>query len=98
MKLNLGCGGDYKEGYINADAFDKTVADKIMFAYDLKFDDNSFDEIYLDSNTTPYLPSLLFSALPLFVLHIEFESHSYLLYFYGHTWDIGILPLFGSEI
>jgi predicted SAM-dependent methyltransferase len=45
MKLNLGCGGDYKEGYINVDAFDKTVADKIMHAYDLKFKDNIFDEI-----------------------------------------------------
>jgi len=47
MKLNLGCGGDYKEGYINVDAFDKTVADKIMYAYDLKFDDNTFNEIIL---------------------------------------------------
>jgi len=47
MKLNLGCGGDYREGYLNVDAFDSTVADKIMLAYNLNFKDNFFDEIYL---------------------------------------------------
>lgn len=47
MKLNIGCGGNYKKGYLNVDAFDSTVADQIMQAYDLKLDDNSFDEIYM---------------------------------------------------
>jgi len=47
MKLNLGCGGDYKEGYLNVDAFDSTVADKIMLAYNLNFKDNYFEEIYM---------------------------------------------------
>ena len=46
MKLNIGCGGDYKKGYINIDAFDSSVADQIMSAYDLKFEGNSIDEIY----------------------------------------------------
>ncbi len=47
MKLNLGCGGDHKKGYVNVDAFDKTTADKIMEATNLKFDDNSIDEILM---------------------------------------------------
>ena len=45
MKLNLGCGGDYKEGYFNVDAFDSTVADRIMSSTDLKISDNTVDEI-----------------------------------------------------
>jgi len=45
MKLNIGCGKTYKEGYINIDAFDSTVADKIMSANDLIFSSNSIDEI-----------------------------------------------------
>lgn len=47
MKLNLGCGGDYKKGYLNVDAFDDTVADKIMSAFNLDLEENSFDEIYM---------------------------------------------------
>lgn len=46
-KLNLGCGEDYKQGYLNVDAFDSTVADKKMQAYDLQVEDNSFDEILM---------------------------------------------------
>jgi len=45
MKLNLGCGGDYKKDYINIDAFDSTVADRIMPASDLELNDNTVDEI-----------------------------------------------------
>jgi len=47
MKLNLGCGGDYKKGYLNVDAFDTTVADKIMSAFNLDLKDNSFDEVFM---------------------------------------------------
>jgi len=45
MKLNLGCGKKYKEGFINIDAFDSTVADKIMSVLDLEFHSNVVDEI-----------------------------------------------------
>jgi len=45
MKLNLGCGGLYKKGYLNVDAFDDTVADKKMSALDLKLKDNTAKEI-----------------------------------------------------
>lgn len=45
MKLNLGCGGDYKKNFLNVDAFDSPIADKIMNATDLKLEDNSVDEI-----------------------------------------------------
>lgn len=45
MKINLGCGAEYKKNYLNIDAYDKTVADKIMDATDLKIDDNQAEEI-----------------------------------------------------
>jgi tetratricopeptide (TPR) repeat protein len=46
-KLNLGCGGDYKQGYLNVDAYDTTVADKKMQAYNLQLEDDTFDEILM---------------------------------------------------
>jgi predicted SAM-dependent methyltransferase len=48
MKLNIGCGGVYKEGYINIDAFDKTIADECMSATDLRFYDDSVERIEAD--------------------------------------------------
>ncbi|MGE5364375.1 MAG: class I SAM-dependent methyltransferase [Bacteroidota bacterium] len=47
MKLNLGCGRDIKEGYINLDIVDyggNMVCDITKFPY--PFDDNVFDEVY----------------------------------------------------
>lgn len=46
-KLNLGCGYDIKEGYINIDVIDyggNLIHDLNSFPY--PFDDNTFDEIY----------------------------------------------------
>jgi len=45
MRLNLGCGKHYKEGFINIDAFDTTVADAIMPVGDLTFPSNIIDTI-----------------------------------------------------
>ena len=45
MKLNIGCGKIYKDGFINIDAYDSTVADRIMPATNLDFPSNSVDEI-----------------------------------------------------
>jgi predicted SAM-dependent methyltransferase len=45
MRLNLGCGKRYKERFINIDAFDTTVADKIMSVEDLTFPSNTIDAI-----------------------------------------------------
>ena len=45
LKLNLGCGKIYKKGYINVDAFDDSVADQVMSAFDLGFDDNTFTRV-----------------------------------------------------
>jgi len=45
MKLNLGCGGVYKKDYLNVDAFDSAVADRIMSAIDINLKDNSVEEI-----------------------------------------------------
>lgn len=49
MKLHLGCGNDYKEGYVNCDVTDRVRVDKIV---DLEkpltmFKDNSVSEIII---------------------------------------------------
>ena len=44
LKLNLGCGGDYIEGFVNIDLY----ADRVDARYDvekLPYNDNSIDEI-----------------------------------------------------
>lgn len=48
MKINLGCGRDYKDGWINTDVSRETKAD---YYFDVSkdvfpFEDNSADEIY----------------------------------------------------
>jgi predicted SAM-dependent methyltransferase len=45
LKLNLGCGPEYKKGYVNIDAFDSTVADKMMSALNLDFEDDTFNQV-----------------------------------------------------
>ncbi len=45
LKLNLGCGKTFKAGYINVDAFDESVADRVMMAFDLEFEDNTFTHV-----------------------------------------------------
>jgi predicted SAM-dependent methyltransferase len=45
MRLNLGCGKQYKEGFINIDAYDATVADSIMAVENLTFPSNTIDAI-----------------------------------------------------
>jgi len=44
-RLHLGCGGDIKVGYINADKFDKR-ADVNFDAKEIPYDDQTFDEVY----------------------------------------------------
>jgi hypothetical protein len=45
-KLNLGCGRDHKEGYINADISPEVGADVVFDLQEgLPFDDNHFDEV-----------------------------------------------------
>lgn len=43
MKINIGCGQNYRKGFINVDAFDKSVADMTMSAHHMEFEDNVAD-------------------------------------------------------
>ena len=45
MKLNIGCGLEYKTGYVNVDAYDNTVADHVMSVTSLDFDNQSFSHV-----------------------------------------------------
>ncbi len=45
IKLNLGCGNNYKPGYVNLDKYNKTVADLIHDVDDLPNESNSIDLI-----------------------------------------------------
>jgi len=45
MKLNIGCGKKYDPDYCNIDLYEDLVADKLMSAFNLDFDDNTCDEI-----------------------------------------------------
>ncbi|MHA2394620.1 MAG: hypothetical protein ACXAEX_22050 [Promethearchaeota archaeon] len=45
MKLNIGCGKKFDPNYYNIDLYDNLVADEIMSALNLKFGDNSCQEV-----------------------------------------------------
>lgn len=45
LRLNLGCGWDYKPGYVNIDSSSSTACDEVGDASDLRFADNSVDRI-----------------------------------------------------
>ena len=53
MKLNLGCGRDYRKGYVNLDISDSVGADVV---YDMQrgipFDENYFDEVLVNNSLT----------------------------------------------
>jgi len=45
LKLNIGCGKSYDPEYYNIDLYDNVLADEEMSILNLKFDENSVDEI-----------------------------------------------------
>lgn len=45
IKLNLGCGDDYMEGWINVDAFNKNRVDADFDITNIPYGDNTVDEI-----------------------------------------------------
>jgi predicted SAM-dependent methyltransferase len=53
MKLNLGCGRDYRKGYVNLDISDSVGADIVYdFQKGLPFMDNHFDEVLANNSLT----------------------------------------------
>ncbi|MBI5094222.1 MAG: hypothetical protein HZB26_17510 [Candidatus Hydrogenedentes bacterium] len=56
MRLNLGCGRDYRSGWINVDSNPEVLTDvRADLSRDLPFVENSVDEIYLD-NVIEHIP------------------------------------------
>lgn len=52
-KLNLGCGRDYREGYINADMSPDVGADKVFdVTYGIPYADNHFKEVVANNVLT----------------------------------------------
>ena len=45
MKLNIGCGKKYDPDYCNIDLYEDLVADRLMSAFNLEFEDYTCDEI-----------------------------------------------------
>ncbi|MEW5951922.1 MAG: methyltransferase domain-containing protein [Elusimicrobia bacterium] len=45
MKLNAGCGRDYRNGYFNIDINPSVKSDALMSAHNLNFEDSFFEEI-----------------------------------------------------
>lgn len=45
MKLNIGCGYEYLQGWVNIDSGRDSLADRFMEAHRLEFDDGSAEEI-----------------------------------------------------
>ena len=45
LKLNIGCGLEYKKGYVNVDAYNDTVADRVMSVTNLEFESRSFSHV-----------------------------------------------------
>ena len=51
MKLNMGCGTDIRDGYVNLDIVKKEGVDVVhnLNKYPYPFDDNTFDEVIVDN-------------------------------------------------
>ena len=59
MKLNLGCGLNKTEGFVNCDSDEVVKPDKLFdFTERFPFDDNSVDEVYT-SHTLEHIPQEL---------------------------------------
>jgi len=59
MKLNLGCGHDYKEGYLNCDISSQVKQDKIVdLEKKLPFKTNSISKIYI-SHTLEHIKNFV---------------------------------------
>jgi SAM-dependent methyltransferase len=60
MKLNLGCGNDYREGWVNVDRGDcKCDVEHDLFEFPYPFEDSSVDAIFL-SHMMEHFPKDMF--------------------------------------
>ena len=87
MKLNLGCGKNKLEGYINCDIDPKVNPDEVIdLSKDLPFKDNTVDEIFT-SHTLEHIPHelLVEKALPEIWRVCKQDAKIKIIVPYGHS-------------
>jgi predicted SAM-dependent methyltransferase len=106
LKLNLGCGYDLKEGYINIDIRD-IVGTAMMDVRQLKYANDSADEIYASDiiehfskiEQEPLLKEwhrVLKSGGKLFIRTIDFDR-VYMNLFLAHNHELFFTHLYGGQ-
>lgn len=96
MKLNAGCGRDYREGWVNLDAVDKGKVDVVQDLTDLPlpFPDNHFERILLD-NVMEHLPKhSLRSVLEELHRILRINGQLEIIVPWGITFEIDHLSMF----
>lgn len=109
MKLNVGCGFDKKEGYVNIDKYD-TSADRQMSVDKLEYEDNSVEEIFsshvLEHNSRYEIPKILKEwnrvlqvggRLNLLIPNLEWVFRNWLSKPENERWGFYLDTVFGLE-
>jgi len=114
MKLHLGCGNDYKEGYINCDWTDKVKVDKIIdLEKPLPFKDNSVNEIiayHVLEHINNFIPlmhelyrickkeAIIKIKTPFYSAWGQFNDPTHVRFFTPYTFDYFKLSNYSHEI
>ena len=110
LRLHVGCGSKHLSGYVNIDKYHTSSADVVAAAHELRFMDNSVDEIYTSHMIEHLRPSELALALhewnrvlkPGGKLRIrcpnfELYVREWLEGDYDWRWGWGIINIFGHD-
>jgi len=110
LRLNIGCGSQNLDGYINIDRYPTPDADVIMTADKLSFSNNSVDEIYTSHMIEHLLPSEFDRAvkewyrvlkpggkLKIRCPNFELYVKEWLEGDYEYRWSWGIINIYGHD-